>query len=156
MKKNKMLIIVVIGILIFLAGNIQSLLLSQEITKKTVFTELAPKPIGPYSQAVTAGNFIYLSGQIAIDMKTNQIVNNDIKKETEMIMENIKNVLEKAGSKLENIVKTTIYLTDIRLFTDMNEVYGKYFQGNFPARETVQVVALPKGARIEISVVALK
>ena len=156
MKKNKMLVAIISGILVFLISNYSFDLFAQENSKKTVYTESAPKPIGPYSQAVVSGNFVFVSGQIALDMKTNQIINNDIKKETEMIMENIKNILDKSGTKLENIVKTTIYLIDIRLFTEMNEVYAKYFSGNFPARETVQVVALPKGARIEISVIATR
>ena len=146
-----------IGFLIFVSINYTNGISAQNINlKQTVFTESAPKPIGPYSQAVVAGNLVFVSGQIALDIKTSQILNNDIKTETKMIMENIRNILEKAGTKLENIVKTTIYLTDIKLFSEMNEIYSKYFSSDFPARETVQVAALPKGARIEISVVAVK
>ncbi|MFI5218969.1 MAG: RidA family protein [Bacteroidia bacterium] len=122
--------------------------------KKTIFTEQAPAPIGHYSQAIKSGGFIFVSGQIAIDPKTNQFIPGDIKLQTGRVMLNIKAILESAGSSLADIIKTTIYLTDLNDFASVNEVYGSYFLSDFPARETVQVSRLPKDAGVEISVVA--
>jgi 2-iminobutanoate/2-iminopropanoate deaminase len=124
--------------------------------KKVIYTKNAPKPIGPYSQAILAGNTLYISGQIAIDTVTSQIINAVIKKETEVVLNNIKAVLKEAGFEMQDIVKTTIFLTDLSNFSIVNTVYAGYFSGNYPARETVQVSQLPKGAHVEISVIAVK
>ena len=122
--------------------------------KKIIFSQEAPKPIGSYSQAVLAGNTLYLSGQIAIDT-SGKLIECDIRKETEIVMTNIKNVLYAAGCDMSNIVKTTIYLTDMNNFSQVNEVYSSFFSGDYPARETVQVAKLPKNANVEISVIAV-
>lgn len=124
--------------------------------KKIIFTDKAPKPIGPYSQAVIAGNFIFLSGQIGICPETGTLVPGSIKAETKCVLENIKAVLEAAGSAMNNVVKTTVYLTDLNNFIDMNNIYNEYFIEKFPARATIQVGALPKGACVEIEAIALK
>jgi 2-iminobutanoate/2-iminopropanoate deaminase len=124
---------------------------------KTVINTInAPAPIGPYSQAIAAGGFLYVSGQIPLDPKTGEIESSDIKAETKLVMENIKAILTEAGLDFGSIVKTTIFLTDMQSFAQVNEVYGTYFTAQFPARETVQVSALPKGVNVEISVIALK
>ncbi|MBM2816100.1 MAG: RidA family protein [Ignavibacteria bacterium] len=127
-----------------------------KIMKKSIFTEKAPMPIGPYSQASQAGNTIYVSGQLPIDPATGKIIEGDIKKEAELVLNNIKAILEAAGYEMKDIVKTTIFLTDLANFKIVNEIYGSYFTGNFPARETVQVAALPLNGKIEISVIAVK
>lgn len=126
---------------------------NDSLMKKTIITEQAPAPIGPYSQAVKTGNLIFVSGQIAIDPATNQFTGGDIKNQATRVMQNIKAILEAAGSNLSDIVKTTIYLIDMNDFAAVNEVYGSYFKFDFPARETVQVSRLPKDAGVEISVV---
>jgi len=123
--------------------------------KTIINTTNAPAPIGPYNQAVAAGNFIFLSGQIALNPDNGQLVTDDIKAETKQVMENIKAILSEAGIDFNNIVKTSIFLTDMQNFAQVNEVYGTYFSDNFPARETVQVAGLPKGVNVEISVTAL-
>ena len=119
-------------------------------------TNNAPAPIGPYSQATVAGNFVFVSGQIPLNPVTGELVTTGIADEAVMVMENIKAILTEAGIGFENIVKTSIFLTDLGNFGVVNEVYGKYFTANFPARETVQVSALPKGVNVEISVIAVK
>ncbi|HEY8928233.1 MAG TPA: RidA family protein, partial [Mucilaginibacter sp.] len=120
---------------------------------KTVINTInAPAPIGPYSQAVAAGGFLFASGQIALNPATGELVISDIKAETKQVMENIKAILQEAGLDFSNIVKTTIFLMDMQNFAQVNEVYGTYFTDNFPARETVQVAGLPKGVNVEISV----
>jgi 2-iminobutanoate/2-iminopropanoate deaminase len=124
--------------------------------KKIINTTQAPAPIGPYSQAVTAGNFIFVSGQIPINPTTGELVLDDIKTETKQVMENIKFILAEAGVDFGSIVKTTIFLKDMQSFSSVNEVYGTYFKDQFPARETVQVSALPKNVNVEISVTAFK
>ncbi len=124
--------------------------------KTVINTKSAPAPIGPYSQAIVAGNFVFVSGQIPSDPSTGEIVSGDIKAETKQVMENIKAVLSEAGVGFGNIVKTTIFLTDMQSFAQVNEVYGTYFTDQFPARETVQVSALPKNVNVEISVIAIK
>lgn len=124
--------------------------------KKVIFSESAPKPIGPYSQAVKVGSTIYFSGQIALDTSSGKIAEGGAAKEAEIILNNIKNILESAGCTFENIVKTSIYLTDIKDFNPVNKVYSSYFKSEFPARETIQVAGLPMGAHIEISVIAVK
>jgi len=124
---------------------------------KTVINTInAPAPIGPYSQAVAAGSFLFASGQIALNPATGELVISDIKAETKQVMENIKAILQEAGLDFSNIVKTTIFLMDMQNFAQVNEVYGTYFTDNFPARETVQVAGLPKGVNVEISVTAIK
>ncbi|WP_183575388.1 RidA family protein [Mucilaginibacter sp. X5P1] len=124
--------------------------------KTVINTVNAPTPIGPYSQAIEAGNFIFFSGQVAINPVTNDLVLDDIKTETTQVMENIKALLTEAGIGFGNIVKTTIFLKDMQTFAQVNEVYGSYFTEKFPARETVAVAGLPKNVNVEISVTAIK
>lgn len=119
-------------------------------------TNKAPKPIGPYSQAVWAGNILYCSGQIALDPEHGTLINDSIQAETHQVMKNIGALLTEAELTYENIVKTTIFLKDMNDFPKVNEIYGSYFKANFPARETVQVSRLPKDANVEISVTAYK
>ena len=126
------------------------------MSKKIVYTEKAPKPIGPYSQAVLVENTMFLSGQIPIDPSTNEIVQGNIKEQTTRVLENIKAVLESEGFSLEDVVKVTVFLKDINLFGQFNEVYGQYFSKNPPARTTVEVSNLPKGVLIEIDAIAVK
>ena|ERR1700744_1255007 len=124
--------------------------------KQVVNTANASAPIGPYSQAIVAGSFIFVSGQIPSNPSTGEIVSGDIKAETKQVMENIKAILMEAGIGFSNIVKTTIFLTDMQSFGQVNEVYDTYFTDQFPARETVQVAGLPKNVNVEISVIAIK
>ncbi|MBA2250624.1 MAG: RidA family protein [Chitinophagaceae bacterium] len=126
------------------------------MTLKIINTPDAPAPIGPYSQAVVAGNFLFISGQIALKPGTPDLITANIQEETQQVMENLQNILAAAGMDFTHIVKTTIYLNDMSLFTEVNEVYGKYFSGNFPARETVAVKGLPKNVNVEISMIASK
>jgi len=122
--------------------------------KATVLTERGPKPIGPYSQAIRANGFLYLSGQVALDPRTGEIVGADIRQQTERVMENVKGILEAAACNLHHVVKTTVFLKDMNDFAAMNEVYAKYFTAAPPARSTVQVSRLPKDALVEIEVIA--
>ena len=122
---------------------------------KTIQTENAPKAIGPYSQAIEAGDFIYTSGQIPIDPLTGELVQADIELQTEQIIKNLSAVLQAAGSSLDNVIKTTCFLKNISDFTKFNEIYAKYFTSK-PARSCVEVSALPKGALAEIEVIAVK
>ncbi len=122
--------------------------------KKIIQTSGAPAPIGPYSQAVQAGSLLFLSGQVAINPATGNIDATDIIGETHQVMHNLKAVLAEAGTNFSAIVKTTIFLSDMAHFSAVNEVYGKYFEGNFPARETVAVKGLPKNVNVEISMIA--
>jgi 2-iminobutanoate/2-iminopropanoate deaminase len=124
--------------------------------KAIINTTNAPAPIGPYSQAVAAGGLLFVSGQIPMNPTTGEIISADIKAETTMVMENLKAILSEAGISFDQIIKSTIFLTDMGTFAQVNEVYGSYFTANFPARETVQVSALPKNVNVEISVIALK
>jgi 2-iminobutanoate/2-iminopropanoate deaminase len=124
--------------------------------KKVIITDNAPAPIGPYNQAIIAGNFIFVSGQIPFHPGTGELIIDDIEVATHLVMENIGAILEEAGADFSHIVKTTIFLTDMKSFAQVNEVYGSYFEDKFPARETVQVSGLPKGVNIEISVIAIK
>ncbi len=126
------------------------------MTKTIINTSMAPAPIGPYNQAVLHGNTLYISGQVCIDPATGQLKNKDIQEEAHQVMHNLRAILTEAGMTFENVVKTTIFITDMNRFSDINEVYGKYFEANFPARETVQVSALPKFVNIEISMIAIK
>jgi 2-iminobutanoate/2-iminopropanoate deaminase len=122
--------------------------------KEAVLTDRGPKPIGPYSQAIKSGGLLFLSGQVALDPKNNEFTAGDIRQQTERTMENIKGILEAAGSNLHHVVKTTVFLKDMNDFSAMNEVYGRYFTSAPPARSTVQVARLPKDALVEIEVVA--
>lgn len=124
--------------------------------KTTISTENAPKAIGPYSQAVKAGDFIFTSGQIPIDPETSKIVEGGIEEQTKRVLENLRAILEEAGSSLKNVVKTTVFLTKMSDFQKMNEVYKQYFADNPPARSTVEVFMLPRqDAKIEIDAVAI-
>ena len=122
--------------------------------KKILNTAGAPAPIGPYSQAVFAGNLLFASGQIALDPATGQMVQNSIADETHQVMKNIGAILKEAGMDYSHIIKTSIFLKDMNDFAAVNTVYGSYFKSDFPARETVQVSRLPKDANVEISVIA--
>ncbi len=124
--------------------------------KKIITTVNAPAPIGPYNQAVMAGNTLYLSGQIALNPIDGELVISDIKAETRQVMQNIKAILTEAGMSFDQIVKTSIFITDMNNFASINEVYGSYFEKDYPARETVQVSRLPKDVNVEISVIAIK
>jgi 2-iminobutanoate/2-iminopropanoate deaminase len=124
--------------------------------KTIIATSNAPAPIGPYSQAVSAGGFLFASGQIAIDPSNGQLVTINILQETSQVMHNIGQVLTAAGMDYSHIIKTTIFLKDMEQFSAVNDVYGEYFKGDFPARETVQVSRLPKDVNVEISVIAFK
>lgn len=121
-----------------------------------VFTDKAPKPIGPYSQAVIAGNLVFLAGQIPIDPETGEVVSGGIREQTVRVLENVKAVLEAAGCSLEEVVNVTVFLRDLSHFNDFNEVYSKYFGESKPARATVQVANLPKNALVELVVVAYR
>jgi 2-iminobutanoate/2-iminopropanoate deaminase len=125
--------------------------------KKIIFTEKAPAPIGPYSQAVLVGNTLYTSGQVALNPATMELVLDNIETETKQVMENLKAVLEAANMTFENVIKTTIFLTDMGDFANMNGVYSSYFdEKTAPARETVEVAGLPKNVNVEISMIAMK
>ncbi|MCH2032000.1 MAG: RidA family protein [Tenacibaculum sp.] len=125
--------------------------------KKIINTTKAPAPIGPYNQAVLSGNTLYTSGQIAINPETGELVLDDIKTETKQVMENMKAVLEAGGMTFENVIKTSIFISDMNNFSEINEVYGAYFNDdNAPARETVEVANLPKFVNVEISMIAVK
>ena len=124
------------------------------MTKQIIQTSNAPAPIGPYNQAVKSGNFLFVSGQVALKPGTNDLANTDIIEETHQVLQNLKAILAEAGMDFSNIVKTTIFLSDMELFSRVNEIYAKYFDGSFPARETVAVKGLPKNANVEISIIA--
>jgi 2-iminobutanoate/2-iminopropanoate deaminase len=123
--------------------------------KDIVLTDRAPKPIGPYSQAIKANGFLFASGQVAIDPKTNEFIGGDIRQQTERVLDNVKGLLEASGTNLHHVVKTTVFLKDMNDFTAMNEIYARYFTSAPPARSTMAVAGLPKGALLEIDVVAL-
>lgn len=124
--------------------------------KKIIHTDKAPAPIGPYNQAVQFGNMLFVSGQIALNPETGELVQGDVQAEAKQVMENLKAVLSKAGMDFSNVLKSTIFLMDMGQFAQVNEIYGQYFGEDAPARETVQVAGLPKGVKVEISVVAAK
>lgn len=126
------------------------------MAKEIIFTENAPAPIGPYSQAVLSNDTLYVSGQIALDPETNELVNMNITLETQQVMKNIHLILEKAGMDLTNVVKCSIFVKDLDNFKTINDVYGKYFESEPPARETVEVSRLPKDVNVEISCIAIK
>jgi 2-iminobutanoate/2-iminopropanoate deaminase len=124
--------------------------------KKIINTSNAPAPIGPYNQAILANNILYISGQVCIDPVTGNLKNKDLQEETHQVMHNLKAILQEAQMNFNNVVKTTIFLTDMNRFSEVNEIYGKYFESDFPARETVQVSALPKFVNVEISMIAVR
>jgi 2-iminobutanoate/2-iminopropanoate deaminase len=125
--------------------------------KKVVKTDKAPAPIGPYNQAIFAGNTLYVSGQIAIDPLSGELKTDDLEKETELVLENLKAIIQEAGLDLENVVKTSIFISDMNNFSLINEVYSRYFNSDkAPARETVEVANLPKFVNVEISAIAVK
>ncbi len=123
--------------------------------KEIISTQRGPKAIGPYSQAIKANGFLFVSGQIPIDPQTNQMLEGDITRQTARVLENLKGIVEAAGSSLDRVVKTTVYLKDLSDFAAMNEVYGRYFPSASPARATVEVARLPRDVRIEIDLIAL-
>ena len=123
--------------------------------KKIIQSDQAPAPIGPYSQAVIAGNMMYVSGQIALHPVTGELVMSNLEAETRQVMENIRAILAQASVSFDAIVKSSIFLSDMAHFTRVNEVYSSFFTGNYPARETVQVAGLPKNVNVEISMIAV-
>lgn len=126
------------------------------MANQVIHTDSAPKAIGPYSQAIVSGNLVFLSGQIPLDPKTQQLIEGDIRAQAERVMENLAAVLQAAGVTFADVVKACIFLADLADFATVNEVYGKRFPSNPPARSTVQVAALPRGARVEIDLVAVR
>ncbi len=124
--------------------------------KKIITTTNAPAPIGPYNQAVFAGDTLYISGQIPIDPATGELNNASLQDETHQCMKNLQAILTEAELTFSDVIKTTIFITDMKRFAEINEVYGQYFTDNFPARETVQVSALPKFVNVEISMIAVR
>ncbi len=125
------------------------------MSKRIIKTEKAPKPIGPYNQAIVAGDLVFISGQVAINPETNELIEGDISAETKQVMQNLKAILEEVRLTFDHVVKTTIFLTDMSLFAAVNEMYGSYFSGDYPARETVAVKGLPKNVNVEISLTAV-
>lgn len=123
--------------------------------KEVISTAHGPKAIGPYSQAIRANGLIFISGQVAFDPATGNLVEGDIAAQTDRVMKNLKAIVEAAGSTLDKVVKTTVFLKDMNEFTKMNEVYGKYFAAAPPARATVEVARLPRDVRVEIELIAL-
>jgi 2-iminobutanoate/2-iminopropanoate deaminase len=123
--------------------------------KQPISTDRGPQAIGPYSQAIKANGFLFISGQIAIDPATKQIVEGDIRAQTERVLENLKGIVEAAGSSLDRVVKTTVFLKDMGEFAAMNEIYARYFPKDPPARATVEVARLPRDVRVEIDLIAL-
>jgi 2-iminobutanoate/2-iminopropanoate deaminase len=124
--------------------------------KKIINTSNAPAPIGPYNQAILTNNILYISGKVCIDPATGNLKNKDLQEETHQVMHNLKFILQEAQMNFNNVVKATIFLTDMNRFSEVNDIYGKYFEGDFPARETVEVSALPKFVNVEISMIAVR
>ncbi len=123
--------------------------------RKVIYTEKAPKAVGPYSQAISTGNLLFTAGQVAIDPRTGKLVEGGIKEQTRQVMENLKAILAEAAADFSKVVKTTVFLQDIKTFVDFNQVYGDYFPSEPPARSTFQVGALPLGAMVEIEMIVL-
>ena len=134
--------------------NPSILLQTKFMDKRIINTSKAPAPIGPYNQAVLANNMLFVSGQVAINPATSELVGGDIATETHQVMRNLHEILEEAGINFNHVVKTTIFLSDMSLFSQVNEVYGSYFAADYPARETVAVKGLPKNVNVEISMIA--
>lgn len=126
------------------------------MSKSVVYSEKAPEPIGPYSQAIQAGNMLFVSGQIAIQKSTGNLIIGNIEEETVQVMANIRDILTAAGMDFSNVVKSSIFMKDMNNFPKINEVYGRYFKDNPPARESIEVSRLPKDVNVEISCIALK
>ncbi|MCB0396454.1 MAG: RidA family protein [Flavobacteriales bacterium] len=122
--------------------------------KQVINTKHAPAPIGPYNQAIRTGNMVFISGQIALNPETGKLETGNVNDETKRVMENLKAILSEAGLTFDHVIKTSIFLSDMGLFAQVNEIYGSYFTSDFPARETVAVAGLPKGVNVEISVIA--
>ncbi len=122
--------------------------------KQIIKTEKAPAPIGPYNQAIKAGDFLFISGQVALDPATNELIKGSVKDEAHQVMKNLEAILKDSNLTFQHVVKTTIFLTDMNLFVEVNEVYGSYFDGDYPSRETVAVKGLPKNVNVEISMIA--
>jgi 2-iminobutanoate/2-iminopropanoate deaminase len=142
------------ALLLFILALMTSLSFTQE--KKVVATKEAPQALGPYSQGIKAGGFVFTAGQISIDPATGRLLEGDIKAQTERVMKNLSAILTAAGSSMDRVVKTTVYLKNLSDFTAMNEVYAQFFKNEPPSRSTVQVAALPKDALVEIEAVALQ
>ena len=123
--------------------------------KEAIVTDLGPKAIGPYSQAIRANGFVFVSGQIALDPRTQELISGDIAAQTERVLENVKGILQAAGSSLEQVVRSTVFLADMNEFASMNQAYARYFRQDFRARSTVQAARLPRDVRVEIDVIAL-
>ncbi len=126
------------------------------MSKSVVYSDQAPEPIGPYSQAIQAGNMLFISGQIAIERSSGNIISSDIESETRQVMINLEKILKAAGYDFSNVVKSSIFLKDMNNFPKVNAIYGEYFKTNPPARETVEVSRLPKDVNVEISCIAVK
>ncbi len=126
------------------------------MSKRVISSPKAPKAVGPYSQAVEANGILFVSGQLPIDVNTGEFVSGGVKEQAHQVLKNIEYILNEAGYTLDNVIKSTVYLTDMANFLDMNEVYAQYFKEPFPARVAFAVVGLPKGALVEIDVVASK
>ena len=124
--------------------------------KQAVNTDKAPEPIGPYNQAVKAGSTLYISGQVPLNPETGNIETKDVQEQTRLVMQHIQSILEKAEMEFSHVVKCSIFITDMKNFPKINEIYGSFFDESFPARETIAVVGLPKGADVEISCIAVK
>ena len=123
--------------------------------KKVIYTNKAPDPVGPYNQAIFSNNILYISGQVALDPKSGKMINKSLKDETNQVMNNLKTILMEVGFDFNNVIKSTIYLTDMDNFGEVNEIYGSFFDGkNVPARVTVEVSRLPKDAKVEIDMIA--
>ena len=156
---KKALIFFYVGLAIFFIALAYNTFNNKNKTdmKRIVNTSNAPKPIGPYNQAVISGDLMFISGQVAFDPNTDELVLDDIQSETKQVMKNLKSILEEANLSFENVVKTTIFLSDMNDFQQVNEVYGSYFSNDqAPARETVEVSRLPKDVNVEISMIAYK
>tara|TARA_B100001123_G_scaffold50554_2_gene52135 strand:- start:1908 stop:2381 length:474 start_codon:yes stop_codon:yes gene_type:complete len=156
---KKALIFFYVGLAIFFIALAYNTFNNKNKTdmKRIVNTSNAPKPIGPYNQAVISGDLMFISGQVAFDPNTDELVLDDIQSETKQVMENLKSILEEANLSFDNVVKTTIFLSDMNDFQQVNEVYGSYFSNDqAPARETVEVSRLPKDVNVEISMIAYK
>jgi 2-iminobutanoate/2-iminopropanoate deaminase len=126
------------------------------MAKTVVYSADAPEPIGPYSQAIMAGNMLFISGQIAIQKPSGELITSDIESETRQVMKNLEAILKASGMNFSNVVKSTIFLKDMNAFPKVNAIYGERFPSEPPARETVEVSALPKGVNVEISCIAIK